>query len=365
MDSKTDAAASATTTATAESNEQAPAFDLASALSVLTQTPPASTAAEAPPPTDVGEEKAEAQNDLSQDAEDSSPAPSQTSDEPDEAPAETKPEAKATEPKLTPEVQAQIDKRIAREVAKRKALEGKLADLEARLTDSPSSAPVTNAGSVPGFDPLSTDPEAQTLRKTEQQHRQVAEGARNLLKQARTDLDGVVDWMKANKIALPRYDEESVLDYLETTRDAAREEMAGIRTRLAVREQQAKAQAAQVAAQAQRLAEERFAWSTDEDDPRTAAVNRLLAERPYIQQDPLGRLAAITLADFLAQQSKPKAAPAVKATPPKMPATSARQPAPAQAPSAATKQRTAVERAMKSPSLETLASALDALPQVP
>lgn len=363
MEPNTDAAASATTTATAESNEPAAqAFDLASALTALTQTPSTSNAAEAPPPADAGEEKAEATNDLSQDAEDSSPAPPQTSDEPEDAPAETKPDAKATEPKLTPEVQAQIDKRIAREVAKRKALEGKLAELEARLTDSPLQAPTPSAGSASGFDPLSTDPEAQTLRKTEQQHRQVAEGARNLLKQARTDLDGVVDWMKANKIALPRYDEESVLDYLETTRDAAREEMAGIRTRLAVREQQAKTQAAQLAAQAQRLASERFEWSADEDDPRTAAVEKVLAERPYIQADPLGRLAAITLVDFLAQQGKPKAAPAAPAArPPKMPATSARQPATPQAPSTASKQKAAVERAMKSTNPETLAAALQAL----
>ncbi len=253
---------------------------------------------------------------------------------PDDAPAE--PEAKeAEEPEAKPEesgedkelpeaIRKRIEKRIGKEVGKRKALESQLAERDAELAELRQAKPAAQAEAEPGarshppaadHDPVNDLPEVRAVRAEEDKFTQIADGARNLLKEARRDPDAVIEKLTKSGLQVPP-DPDDLRDWLEEQRDNAMQQAQRQTTKREVLMDRAQGNL-QHAMQAQDAEALRvYPWHNDKEDPRHQAAKAIAQAAPWILKRPdrlkiLGRL----VEGEQAEQAKLKLA--VKAPPPK------------------------------------------------
>lgn len=147
--------------------------------------------------------------------------------ETEQPPAEKAPEEDDTDG-LSPDAQLRVNKRIGKEVAKRKELEEKLAAIEGekaelelkvkKLADEPKETP--KATPAANADPLLNVPEIAELHEQEQKAENAFREASGLLRESRKDPDAVLERLKEiTKKAFGDIDEAK--DWLENVKENA------------------------------------------------------------------------------------------------------------------------------------------------
>ena len=132
----------------------------------LLQREAALVAKKAPPAESIVEAAKAAETAQSaSDASDNKETPAPEAKEEAKAPAEAEDSEALSKSAIPPEVQKSIDKRIGKEIAKREALEAKLADLEARLADKPVEIPKPAPVEPTAANPLANVVDLPSLEK--------------------------------------------------------------------------------------------------------------------------------------------------------------------------------------------------------
>lgn len=253
---------------------------------------------------------------------------------------DSEPETEATEtadPSWSPDKQAAFNKRVGKEVEKRKARERQLAELQATVAAAKPEAPRPETPdpspqSPPpaSYDPVNELPEVRAVRAEEQKFTQMVEGAKEALRQARRDPDAVV--AKLTEMGLkPPADPDDLRDWLEDQRDAAAQQM---QTQVARRETlvvRAQAHLQQQMAAADAEAAELYPWHNVKTDPKHLAAREIVLAQPWLMKRPdrlllLGRMVEGHFAEMEKRKAKPAATPP-KPTP-KVPARGSRVPTP-------------------------------------
>lgn len=258
-------------------------------------------------------------DDLSQTDTEEEPAEAEESEESDEIADDDEPadEAEVESPEMeapwTPKMQEAFDKRIGKEVAKRKALEERLQALESnRQTDENSPAPAQPAAS-----PLDRIEDPNQLAQQEETAENVVSHVERQLDVLEEDPDGVERWLKSNQVNLPDYEPATMRAHLRDVRQQARDILRQApRRREALREQAAYRQ----------QAEQTFTWLSNAESPEAQSYHNIVQKYPGVKS--LGNdwpvmvgvvvegLKAVKARQALA--AKPKAAKP-KATPPAPP----------------------------------------------
>lgn len=276
---------------------------------------------------------------------------SQTQQEPpDDAPAEPDAEA-AEETKAEPEesgedkelpeaVRKRIEKRIGKEVGKRKALESQMAELRAELDEvrkakpeaaQPQEPKAQPAEPAADHDPVNDLPEVRAVRAEEDKFTRIADGARNLLKEARRDPEAVIEKLTKLGLQVPP-DPEDLRDWLEEQRDDAAQQAQRQATRREVLVDRAHGSLAQQMQAQDAEAVVVYPWHKDKEDPRHQAAKAIAQAAPWILKRPdrlkiLGRLVEGEMAEQAKLKPATKAvAVKPKAAPPKMPGAPAYSP---------------------------------------
>lgn len=225
-------------------------------------------AEEQPEQTDVpvGDGTDLSQSDDESEAEESAEEESE-SVEPEEEPAE--PEAKADENEpWTPAMQEAFDKRLGKEVAKRKALEERLEALESG--DTPEKA-----AHHPQSGPLDQIEDTAELERQEQMAEDVLTHVEDQLETLIYEPDKVEGWLKNNGVELPDYDPETMRKHLSTLRKSARS---------VIREAPKRREALRETDAWHSQAKQRFKWLTDAESRESHTYQQLLTRYPNIRR---------------------------------------------------------------------------------
>jgi hypothetical protein len=242
--------------------------------------------------------------------------------EPDETPAEP-----ADEP-LPAEVQARIDKRIGKEVKRRKeaeakatesntaleALHAQIAEMEARPEPEPRIV-------LPAeIDPLRAHPELKSLREQEQKHQATIDQLIQVRRDLARDPEGTLETLVRAGAVPSSMDAERLQEEIETVVANSRTDLASARAERNGSEKVLRRALVQQEQQFQQLAKAEFPWFGNKADPRNAIAQQFIAERPYLRADPLWPMLAAGAAQLLhqGQQGKP-AAKAAAASAPRQP----------------------------------------------
>lgn len=261
---------------------------------------------------------------------------------PDDAPAD--PDPAEEEPKPKPEesdedkelpeaVRKRIEKRIGKEVGKRKALESQLTELRAEVEElrkskgESANSELRTPNSKPpaaDHDPVNDLPEVRAVRAEEQKFVQIADGARNLLKEARRNPDAVIEKLTKSGLQVPP-DPDDLRDWLEEQRDNAAQQAQRQATKREVLMERAHGNLMQAMQVQDAEALKVYPWHSDKEDPRHQAAKAIAQANPWILKRPdrlkiLGRLVEGEQAEQAKLKPAAKVAPPKpKAPPPKLP----------------------------------------------
>ena len=334
---------------------------------------------------DAASAVAESNNDLSNQAggaeahETPAQTDSETETEPVAADGETEPPAEAetddgeaAEPKTVPY------RRLAKEIAKRKALEERLEALEAKAEAKAPEAPQSEAGTE--------DPELKPHRELATKAEAELQAARELKALLKTNPEAVAEQIRKVN---PRVgsDEESLREWLNDYADVQRDRLAEAKAKLAATEQAVTQRRQQMEAQARSEAQQQVdavaPWvkasvqvatqlreaEADGDTATVAALRRKLDPRwnlfaqymatPEVKRHPLGLKVAVALAEFDHRRTlaaKPTAKPAPNTV---RPGTATPKAAPRQTGQPADRQAIALSQFEQAPSEKALLAALD------
>jgi len=245
---------------------------LADEIEPSLESAPATAEQEQPEPSsDDGPQE----NDLSHPEPEEDPAePAADSDDSDEiandddAPADPDAvEPPTEEAPWTPKMQEAFDKRIGKEVAKRKALQERLEALEARNKPE-SEAPPRKPGALDHIE----DPEqlAQQEGTAENVFQHVGEQLQGL----EEDPDRVEQWLRANQVALPDYDPATMRAHLMSVQAQAVTVLREApKRRESLREQAAYRQ----------QAEKTFSWLSDAESQEAQTYQNIVQRYPGVK----------------------------------------------------------------------------------
>lgn len=290
-----------------------------------------------------------------------------------EAPAEAEADDGETEePKTVPY------RRLAKEIAKRKALEERLEALEAKAEAKASDAPQPEAGP--------DDPELKPHRELATKAEAELQAARELKALLRTNPEAVAEQIRKVN---PRVgsDEESLREWLNDYADVQRDRLAEAKAKLAATEQAVTQRRQQMEAQARSEAQQQVdavaPWvkasvqvatqlreaEADGDTATVAALRRKLDPRwnlfaqymatPEVKRHPLGLKVAVALAEFDHRRTlaaKPTAKSALNTV---RPGAATPKAAPRQTGQPADRQAIALSQFEQAPSEKALLAALD------
>lgn len=127
---------------------------------------------------------------------------------------------------FTPEQQEVFNHRLGKEVSKRKAAEQELQELQAELETARAGKPKAASqpepsAAAPDSDPVETAPEVVKARTEANQHRQIASGAKALLKRVVHEPEAVAEQLKEMGINLPSTEPEAIAEWLDEAREGA------------------------------------------------------------------------------------------------------------------------------------------------
>jgi len=239
-----------------------------------------------------------------------------------------------TDDALSPEAQHALDRRIAKEVAKRKRLEAELAEERRRREELESQDP--SGGDPPAAATLDPqDPAVAKLVKRQESLQAAKSNARRLLRdldaeedgQGKTGYDRVVEWLKGRQAAVSDWTPAGLRAWLEDQIDYANDTLAEVRSEVTTlkREQVRTAQAQRV--EFDRKAVEAYPWVSDAAlrAPKSPEGRLAVQFWPTFRNYPHGRLMmADLIAGKLAREArksgngapaKPKRAPAIAGRP--------------------------------------------------
>ena len=290
-----------------------------------------------------------------------------------EAPAEAETDdGEAEEPKTVPY------RRLAKEIAKRKALEERLEALEAKAEAKAPEATQPEAGT--------DDPELKPHRELATKAEAELQAARELKALLKTNPEAVAEQIRKVN---PRVgsDEESLREWLNDYADVQRDRLAEAKAKLAATEQAVTQRRQQMEAQARSEAQQQVdavaPWvkasvqvatqlreaEADGDTATVAALRRKLDPRwnlfaqymatPEVKRHPLGLKVAVALAEFDHRRTlaaKPTAKPAPNTV---RPGTATPKAAPRQTGQPADRQAIALSQFEQAPSEKALLAALD------
>lgn len=274
----------------------------------------------------------------------------ETEGEPPSAPSD----AKEGEPT---EQEARFQKRINKEVAKRKALEEELTRLKAGQTAKSAEEP---KAVTPTVDLAAKLPEVEAAAKAEREAAGIVSTARTLLRQLTHDPDAALRVL-AEQVKVNFTEPEQAREWLEDQRDAAVQQVAVQAARretlvVAGRERLAQQQAAN---DAEAVVE--YPWHADKESAQWKLANQIVAGEPALMQRPDRLLILGALVEgMMARQARKsltakKAAPG-KASPPRLPGAPSHTPT---MPNAERASRQGIrERAWKDPSDKEASGAL-------
>lgn len=290
-----------------------------------------------------------------------------------EAPAEAETDdGEAAEPKTVPY------RRLAKEIAKRKALEERLEALEAKAEAKAPEATQPEAGT--------DDPELKPHRELATKAEAELQAARELKALLKTNPEAVAEQIRKVN---PRVgsDEESLREWLNDYADVQRDRLAEAKAKLAATEQAVTQRRQQMEAQARSEAQQQVdavaPWvkasvqvatqlreaEADGDTATVAALRRKLDPRwslfaqymatPEVKRHPLGLKVAVALAEFDHRRTlaaKPTAKPAPNTV---RPGAATPKAAPRQTGQPADRQAIALSQFEQAPSEKALLAALD------
>lgn len=292
------------------------------------------------------QDRPQPEGELSVDSQELSETTGESTDEPAEA--EAKAEDKEPKPEASDEPEW-FQKRIGKEVKKRKELEEQLAELKAKLENrSPEAEEGAHkeVASAPSNDPVEAVPEVREAKQELAKHSSIKATANELLKQLRQDPDAVAQRLQQAQVKLRDYSEDTIRDYLESAKEEAMTQAAAATARLTLAQERAKAAVQAQRQQAEQLAVQEFPDLADPESELSRQVDAALVAFPAAKQHPWGRyilaagLERLEQSKVQGQKSKVEAKPAAAVAKPlpKMPSATAAVPAPSKP-----KQTTGVE----------------------
>lgn len=243
-----------------------------------------------------------------------------------EEPAQPDPEAEAEteddapEPEALPKhVQAKVDRRISKEVRKRKEAEEQLTSLRTELEtlkagQAEAETKSTDSVVVPAdLDPVKTDPNVRQFTQQETDLTTRIQGARQMLRRLQSDPDGTMEMLiKGGAVAEHSADTEAVKDQLADLIDTMGADRANVAAKRGLAEERARETISGHTTRSRDLAKSLFPWQAQKDDPRHALAEQFLKSRPWMKKlDPMWPLLAAGAAELLhssqQQQAKGKA----------------------------------------------------------
>lgn len=281
----------------------------------------------------------------------------------EEGTAEPEPEASSDADEPT-EQEARFQKRINKEVAKRKALEEELGRLkagaESKVQESKVQESKVQSRAEVGPDRAEKLPEVEAAAKAEREAAGIVSTARTLLRQLTHDPDAALRVL-AEQVKVNFTEPEQAREWLEDQRDAAVQQVAVQAARretlvVAGRERLAQQQAAN---DAEAVAE--YPWHKDQESPQWKMANQIVAGEPALMQRPdrlliLGALVEGMMARQARKSLTAKKATPGKASPPRLPGAPSHTPT---MPNAERASRQGIrERAWKDPSDKEASGAL-------
>lgn len=235
-----------------------------------------------------------------------------------------------------------FQKRIGKEVKKRKELEEQLAELRAKLEagvegrESRGESQKAEAKAEPNDDPVLSFPEVQQAAQEVAKHEENKARAKELLKQLRHDPDAVAQTLKQAGWKLPSWDEDTLRDTLENVREETVKAVAEASAKRVLAEERAKAAVENNRRQLEEMAKAEFPFLNDPDSEEFGMVQAALKQRPWLRKDPAGLFsAAATIAAMRAVQARQSRGSKVEgretktkatATPPKLPGATGQAP---------------------------------------
>lgn len=302
------------------------------------------------------QDRPQPEGELSVDSQELSETTGESTDEPKEAAREDEEagskerEAEKQKPEASDEPEW-FQKRIGKEVKKRKELEEQLAELKAKLENRNPEAEAgahKEVASVPSNDPVEAVPEVREAKQELAKHSSIKATANELLKQLRQDPDAVAQRLQQAQVKLRDYSEDTIRDYLESAKEEAMTQAAAATARLTLAQERAKAAVQAQRQQAEQLSIKEFPDLADPDSELSRQVDAVMSNRPWLKNDPFGRFSAAAAVDRIlkAQQKVQGQASRVESKTkaeapkplPKMPSATAAVPAPSKP-----KQTTGVE----------------------
>lgn len=244
------------------------------------------------------------------------------------APAATTPPAPPATPKneddedgaLPPELQARIDRRIGKEVAKRKELERQLEEARSQIAKPPANGKAPEAAKPA---PADEHPEMKAAREAEADAQNVIQWSKRLSRMLNHDADAVAAELQRSQIALDDTSPEAIGNWLERVREGAQETLQKALVKKEVLTNRLADQDAQQRAHFDAMANESFPWWNDPASPQYADAQKVQNVLPVLKEKPQGKLwTGIILMGLEAFQNAQKAkgkpaAPAAPAQPPK------------------------------------------------
>lgn len=251
---------------------------------------------------------------------DAPPSPEAEVDQPnpEDAPAEDADPADDDEPKaLTPEEQAGVNKRIGKEVGRRKEAEKALkaaldevATLRAQLEAAPApSEAEPRVLLAEDLDPLKSHPTLKPLREQESRQQTEIDQLTELHRRLRRDPDqALADLQKAGAIKGP-VDPEDLREQIEQLVADKRTDLASVRAERSANEKALRRQLQQAETQFQAEAKREFAWLGNKADPRQALAQQIVTDYPVLKTIPFWPFIAAGGAELLHRRQQPAAAP--------------------------------------------------------
>lgn len=284
----------------------------------------------------------------------------EATEETEEEPAEAEEKPEEADGKAN-RVQKRIDKLTAKNARLKEENEELRKQLESKPSKTEGATPASSE--LPEF--LRDDPKVVSVLQEQHAAERELEIARNLKRQLREDPEGVLEMLaKAGRTARSA---EDAADFLDDYVQKQRERLSESRVALGARRQEVEAQRQTHRAQMDALATNRAPWLSDDEDPRTVQVERLLKANPRLAAEPAARfiavavvkeMAAMKAADALRKQ-KPKTT-AATTTVPRTAATAGNGRPAAVAPKSVGTKAAALQRLVENPSEDSLAEALEA-----
>ncbi len=241
--------------------------------------------------------------------------------------------------KVTPEVQKQIDRRIGKEIAKRKVLEAELEELKAKpeaMEAKPDSLPV-----LPPIDLSVKHPQVLEIEKLENSARQVQQYAKGLLRRLATEPETVAEALRSQNIVVPGgYTQEGMQEYLSDAAESAGDDARKQAMRKEVVAEKVRAEADTNIKRSLDLAFEIYPKLKEPKSAERAMAESILKANPHLRNSPYWPL---QLADMTAGAmvrmarnghtngngaAKPAASGKPVTKPPKLPGASAAPAAP-------------------------------------